>query len=217
MEGAPAEAVDRELLDLPAPPRARRLVAATLMALTVVASVALVGTLVPDIRYFFSSGEPIVLGSATSLEAAALSPNRFVRVEGAPRIASAVRLRRLVGPTYEVFPLAGQTTIFVQVPVGHDHARATRLSYAGRLVTFGQLGGRSTRLREYLRDRLGLPVTTETYLLLADESPRSYGWALGLGVLCLMFIGVDLFLAWRWFRPLPIEHRAPVASSASLS
>ncbi|MFW5920668.1 MAG: hypothetical protein ACOCUS_02420 [Polyangiales bacterium] len=203
-EGAPG--VDPELEALPAPAPWRRLAALTLMALVVVASVALLLSLRADIGYFFASDDATSFGEATEVEAATLEPNTFVRVQGTPMAAGTVRYRTFLGTQkYAVFPLAGQRTVFVQVPI-EDLERSrdlARREFSGRLVTFGQLGGRMGTVRGYLEEQMGLDLSSETFLLMADEPPSSYGWALGLAALCVLFVLVNLWLAWRWFRPLP--------------
>jgi len=199
------DGVDPELVALPAPPQGRRFVAMTVMALTVVASLALLLSLRSDITYFFAPGTVRDLGDVGAVQPATLSPNTFVRVTGTPMVSGTVRYSRvLVGSTYAVFPLAGQRTVFVQVPVeGPDHERMfSRREYSGRLVTFGQMGGRFAQVRAYLDRTMEMPVSSESFLLLADETPASYGWAMGLGALCIFFLVVNVWLFVRWFRPM---------------
>jgi hypothetical protein len=195
--------LDPELCALPAPPKARRIVAMSVMALTVAASLTLLATLVEDIRYFFAPSIADELGEVTQVEAAALTPNSFVRVQGTPMASGMVHYHRMFSGSYAVFPLAGQRAIFVQVPLdGADAGRhLARREYAGRLVTFGQLGGRFREVRQYLDGRMEMPVSSETFLLLADESPRAYGWSLPLAGMCVLFVLVNMWLMWRWFRP----------------
>lgn len=203
---AAVDEIDPELVALAAPPRGRRIVAMTLMAGVVVASAALLLSLRADIAYFFASPEAADVGEALRVDPAALTPNTFVRVRGTPMAAATVRYGRVLSSTtYAVFPLAGQRTIFVQL-AADDAAQSRALArgeFSGRLVTFGQLGGRFSAVKEYLREKMGEPVSSESFLLLADESPGSYGWSLGLGALALLFIVVNVALLLRWFRPLP--------------
>jgi hypothetical protein len=196
-----ADAVDPELLALPAPPRTRRIATLVLMALVVVGSMGLAVSLRHDLAYFLSNEEVVDLGDAAALDAALLEPNSSVRIQGTPMMSRAVRYRRvLTGSRYVVFPIAGQRTIYVQV---EDSAAALgRNEFSGRLVTFSQEGGRMATVREYLGDEMDLPVSGESFLLLADESPGSYAWALLLAGLCALFIAVDVLLLFRWFRPL---------------
>lgn len=217
-EAAPrpvAEEVDPELLALPAPPRGRRLAAMTLMALTVVLSGALLCSLRADVAYFFAPATATDLGEATAVDPAALGSNTYVRIEGTPSAAHTVRYGKLLsGTTYAVFPLAGQRDVFVQIPLSdaEDGRDMARREFSGRLVTFGELGGRFSQVRGYLGETMGVPVSSESFLILADEPPGSYGWALALAALCVLFVIVNVLLVLRWFRPLPAGDRAPARS-----
>jgi hypothetical protein len=201
----PVSGVDGELLALPAPPRARRLLTLTLMALVAAGALGVLGGLRADIRYFFSAPRAVDVGTATGVDPAALVPNTFVRIEGMPMAALTVRYARAMsGREYAVFPLAGQRHVLVQVPVDDlDRLRASsRRQFSGRLVTVGQLGPRFSAVRSFLAREMAVPVTSETFVLLADEAPGRYGWALVLAGLCVLFIGVNVALMVRWFRPL---------------
>lgn len=200
--GSHRDAVDPELLALPAPPRGRRLWTLIVMALVVVAAMALALSLRHDLEYFFSEGETIDLGDVGAIDPATLEPNTYVRIRGTPMMSRAARYRRvLTGGRYVVFPLAGQRTVYVQV--GDGDGALGRSEFSGRLVTFGQLGGRMSTVRQFLADEMGLPASNESFLLLADESPGSYAWALMLAALCALFVLIDVLLLLRWFRPLP--------------
>jgi len=180
-------------------------VSGSLMLATIVAALGLLGTLRADLGYFFASETAVDLGEVTALDVASLASNSFVRVRGTPMASGTVHYQRVMGAgTYAIFPLAGQRTIFVSVPSESlgDEARIARREWSGRLVTFGQLGGRLAGVRSYLREQLGVPVTRDSYVLLADEPPGSYGWALVLAGLCLVFVAVNLGLIVRWFRPV---------------
>lgn len=208
------EGVDPELLALPAPPRARRLVTLVVMALVVVAAMALAVSLRHDLAYFFSSGQTIDLGDVHAVDPAHLEPNTHVRIRGTPMMSRAVRYRRvLTGGRYVVFPLAGQRTVYVQV---EDREEAVgRSEFSGRLVTFAQLGGRMSAVEGYLGREMDLPVSGESFLILADETPGSYAWALLLAALCALFVAIDVFLLLRWFRPLPRAARTEQPAPAT--
>lgn len=204
--GLTAEGLDAELLSLPAPPRGRRFLALTLMALTVVASFGLLMSLRRDVSYFFSDAHAVDLGEATAVNAAALPSNAFVRVSGTPMASHTAHATRVIGgTTYAIFPLAGQRAIFIEMPVSSadDERRMSRREWSGRLVTFGELGGRYASVRSYLREQMDVPVTSETYLLLADETPGEYVWSLGLAFVCVAFIAINVLLLLRWFRRIP--------------
>lgn len=198
-------AVDEQLLALPAPPRGRRLIAMSCMAATVAAALGLVAQLRLDIQYFLSSERAVDLGNVNSLDLSVLEPNVYVRVRGTPMLSRMVHYERaLSGVSYAVFPLAGQRQVFVQVPDAavDDPTRAAQGEFSGRLMTFGQLGGRFGAVRQYFAHDLGLPVTAESFVVLAEEPPSAYGWAVGLAALCLAVIALLSALMLRWFRPL---------------
>lgn len=198
--GIAADREDPELIALPAPPSGRRIATLALMAAVVAASIALAASLRGDVAYFFSSPRPIDLGDVSAVDPATLTPNTFVRVSGTPSLAGSVRYRRIVtGEQYVVAPLAGQQTIYVHMPASMEHT--ARTEHTGRLVTFGQLGGRMRDVQEHFARRMDMPASGESFVLLLDEPPASSVWALGLVILCGIFVIVDLALVLRWFRP----------------
>jgi hypothetical protein len=199
-----SDEVDPELLALPAPPPGQRVATLAVMALAVAVASAIPSALRHDIAYFFASSAVSQVGDAARLEPATLSSNSFVEVSGTPMASRVVRYRRLLsGETFVVFPLAGQRTVFVHMP--ESEMGRPRPSYAGRLVTFGEMGGRLDGVRGFFARELEAPVTEESFVLLVDESPPTAWWALALTLLCVVFVGVDLWLLVRWFRPLPNE------------
>lgn len=211
------EAVDPELIALPAPPQRRRNATLVLMAFVVTCSLALMASLRHDLAYFalaFSGTAATELGDVNTLDPATLVPNSYVQVDGLPLSAGAVRFRRVLsGTEYVVFPLAGQRTVFVSIPA--DQLDEPHASWSGRLVTFRQLGGRMTAVESYFADSLGMPVTGESYVLLAGETPNDSLWSLLLALLCVGFIGTNLWLIVRWFRPISDDDRAPPDDAAA--
>lgn len=200
-----ADGVDPELLALPAPPHARRWLSLALLLAVVVAAGALLLQLRADLSYALASGRESDIGDAAKLELATLVPNSYVRVRGTPMLSRMVRYERaLSGEAFAVFPLAGQRQIFVQVPLAalQDPARTSQGEFRGRLQTFGQLGGRLRPVRNYLARTMRLPVTGESFVVLAEESPGAYGWAVALCALCTAIMALALGLIVRWFKPL---------------
>lgn len=202
--------VDPELLALPAPPRGRRFLSLALLGAVVVAAGSLLFYLRADLAYCFASDRAANIGEATTARLSVLVPNTYVRVRGTPMLSHTLRYERaLSGEAYAVFPLAGQRQIFVQVPLAalRDPARAAQGEWSGRLLTFGQLGGRLRAVRGYLASQMGLPVTAESFVVLAEEPPGAYGWALLLCGLCVAIAALAGWLMFRWFRPIaePVE------------
>lgn len=197
--------IDEELSAMPAPPMGPRIVAMTLMAAVIVLSGALLLSLRADIAYFFESPRPLNLGAVTDLATRDLQSNKYVTVDGMPMLSLSLRFgRALSSSVHEIFPLAGQRVMFVEVSADEpSKIRATsRTSFSGRLVTFGELGQRYSSVRDYFSKEMGQPVGSETFIVLADEPPGSYSWAVLVGVMCLAFITGMVILFVRWFRPL---------------
>lgn len=203
------DAIDPELLALDAPPRGLRHALLGLMALAAASAIALAAMVRLDVAYVFEDRTPTELGAATALDGL-LATNRFVRVEGLPMVSAAVTYTRVVGSQrYVVYPLAGQRNLYVQVPIGDgpESAAYGRREFEGRLVSMGELGGRFETIRRYMARRVGLPVTADSYLLLADEEPLGSVWAIGLVLVAFALVGTDVWLIRRWFRPLPGAER----------
>lgn len=196
-----AEPLDPELLAIRAPPQAQRVTALTIMAAAVVAMMALLVSLRSDIRYAVSSAQPIELAQVRSVEPSRLVSNSYVRVSGMPTIGRSVGFTRGFGTRYRVFPLAGQRTVYVQVRDTADES-FVRAEYSGRLVTFDELGGRYAELARVMHREAALPVTSESFVLLADEPPTSYTWTLFVALLCVAFVLLDVYFIVRWFRPV---------------
>tara|TARA_B100001179_G_scaffold149994_1_gene108980 strand:+ start:84 stop:770 length:687 start_codon:yes stop_codon:yes gene_type:complete len=215
-EGSPelaADGVDPELLALPAPARGRRVATLALMALAVVAALALLASTRRDIAYFFADSAPLELGEAVELDPADLQSNTFVTLEGTPMASGLVSYGRVLGSSsYQAFPLAGQRNVYVQVPVADDDAARTspRREFSGRLVSFGEAGGRFGTVRRFLENKMGMPVSSGSYLLLADEPPSSYLSGLALAALASLAILVNLLLFVRLFRAIHVTRDAKV-------
>lgn len=202
----PAAGVDPELLALPAPARGPRLATLTLMAACAALAIGMLLTLRADVSYFFAADRPEPVGEAITVDPASLASNTFVTLEGTPMASTRVTYERVFGDRYAVFPLAGQRRILVQVPAddGFENRASARREFSGRLVTVGDLGSRFSAVQRTF-DRMDVPVSSETFVLLADEAPGTYVWALVLAVLCALAVALDLFLLLRWFRPIRLE------------
>jgi hypothetical protein len=196
-----AEPLDPELLAINAPPQAQRVAALTIMAAAVVAVMALLIGLRGEIAYAVSTTQPVDLGSIRSVHPSELSSNSYVRIAGTPTIGHSVGYARGFGTRYRVFPLAGQRTIYVQVQDTGGES-FVRSEFIGRLVTFDDLGGRYAELARTMARDAGLPVTSESFVLLAGEPPASYTWTLFVALICVAFVLLDVYFIVRWFRPL---------------
>jgi hypothetical protein len=177
----------------------------TLMAAVVALALGLISSIRADMAYALLPDRAQLLGEAVALNPATLPSNAYVMVSGTPMLSGMVRFEvGLFGTEYVVFPLAGQRNLFVQVPAEslRDPRTAANSEFAGRIVTFGELGGRFRVIREFLAQRMGMPVTGETYLVVADDPPREHAWSVFFGVFCLAVVLLNVWLFSRWFRPL---------------
>jgi hypothetical protein len=210
------DAVDQELLALPGPPRGRRMFSLVSLIAVVLAALALLMHVRRDVAYTFATDQAADLGEVTAIEVSGLTPNRYVRVRGTPMLSRMVRFERaLSGQQYAVFPVAGQRQVFVQVPLEalSDPARVAQGEWTGRLMTFGQLGTRFRSVREYLAQELELPVTGESFVVLAEEPPSAYGWSLAIAALCVAVMVLASALLLRWFKPLAQERGEPAQAA----
>jgi hypothetical protein len=176
-----------------------------LMAAVVGLALGLVSSVRSDIAYALRPNRAEVLGDAIRQKPSALPSNAYVVVRGTPMLSGMVRFESgLFGQEYVVFPLAGQRTVFVQVPAEslNDPRSASSTEFAGRMVTFGELGGRFRVVREFLARRMGMPVNAETFLVVADDPPSGHLWSLLFGAVCLAIVGLNIWLFSRWFRPI---------------
>ena len=205
------DGLDPELSALPPPPAGRRFLTGASMLAVIFASLAMIAFLRADIRYFFAPDEAASLGVVTALDPARAEPNQHVQIQGLPMRANTVRYKRLVSSdTYEVFPLAGQRVVFVQTVAGAtEPSGAAPGTYSGRLVTFGMAGSRYTEVRSEL-ERLGMRVSDESFLLLADQAPRDYAWAPLLALLFAVFFVVNV--VWFAYSFVPLSRLKPAGA-----
>jgi hypothetical protein len=186
---------------LQAPPQGQRIAALTVMAAAVVAAMAMVLTLRADLSYSLTASQATDLGDVQTLAPSEVVSNSYVRLRGIPTVAHTVGFSRGMGARYRVFPLAGQRNVYVQI-ADQGGESFVRSEFTGRLVTFDELGGRYVELARVMQREMHLPVTGESFLLLADEPPSSYAWTWIVGALCLAFVLLDLFFILRWFKPM---------------
>jgi hypothetical protein len=171
------------------------------MALAVVAALALVLSLMGDMGYALAKTQPRDLGDARQVDLAELESNSYVHIKAIPTVARAVRFSRGLGTQYRVFPLSGQRQIFVQIEERGGES-FVRSEFSGRLVTLGDLGGRYADLAKAMEEQAGLPVTPDSFMLLADEQPGDYWWTWMVGLFCLGFVLLDAYFIVRWFKPV---------------
>jgi hypothetical protein len=171
------------------------------MAAAVVAALALVISLLGEMGYALSRSKPVDLGDVRQLEPSALVSNSYVHVKGIPTVARAVRFTRGMGTPYRIFPLSGQRNVFVQIEDTGGES-FVRSEFSGRLVSFDDLGRRYDDLAKVMQRDTGLPVTGDSFVLLADEQPGDYTWTWFVGLLCVALVMLDAYFIVRWFKPV---------------
>lgn len=111
------EDIDPELLDLAAPRRSGSILRPILFIVVIWFGVSIIGDWKTQLEYFFSSSDPVEIGSVTEFAAErAQDPNwqpdiphnRYVSVEGVPS-------RRATSKRYDFFKLVGGQ-VYVEVP-----------------------------------------------------------------------------------------------------
>jgi hypothetical protein len=200
------EGPDEELAALPPPPK-RRGRNPWFMGIVVVLSILILWWFRFEVIYFFSSSEPLDLGSAVELDPDTLPSNAYVTVEAWPNPTRAVKFqRRFRDAIYRVVPAVGQKKLFLQterLPEGDDEAQEQPASdvsqldgrYTGRLISFGDLestfltrsGYKSVRL--FFREKLFVEITDDCFLLVDGATPRSF-W--GYLLLALVVAGFGI-------------------------
>ena len=199
------EAIDPELLALPAPSQVRKWALTGFMALSTAAAIGLVLMLRADLAFTIAPSEVVALGAATELDPADAPSNRVVRIEGTPMMSNTVHFSRLFGESqYAIFPLAGQREVYVQValPEGADVSAVAQNAFEGRLVRVSELGGRLGDVPTSMSRELSLPIDGDSLVVLAGERPRNAMWSWLVAAFVLVVIGTNLTMLVRWHRPI---------------
>ncbi len=189
--GSEREELDPELLALPDPPRGERRLTLLVLAVTAVASLAMVVSLARDAAYAFVSPSPVDLGELKNAPQGALAPNTYVRARGMLGAAGAIRYERpFAEDSFRVAPVAGRPDVYVEVsvPAGEETSRyVPPAEFHGRLVRFDAAGPRHRGLRGAIAERTGSAVPERAWLLVNGEPPDHARWAVALVALFLSF------------------------------
>jgi hypothetical protein len=195
---------DPELIGLPAPPKRARSLTVLLMALTTIAALALTYSLSSEISYATRSGSPRDVGELGKVTLSSELQNTYARGAGLLGSTGAIRYGRAAeSDSFRLAPVLGTDKVWVEihVPEGFEGPRFIPPSgFAGRLVPFRSVGLRHAGLRDQVRERTGVVIPDDAWILIDGSSPRSSRWALVLGVLFVGFavwnaIGVGRLLA----------------------
>ncbi|HEX7478972.1 MAG TPA: hypothetical protein VF331_14295, partial [Polyangiales bacterium] len=57
-------------------------------------------------------------------------------------------------------------------------------------------------IREYLTRSMAMPVSGDTYLLVADDPPATHAWSVLFAAFCASIVAFNVWLFSRWFRPI---------------
>jgi len=187
--------VDPELASLPEPPRGERRATLGLLAVTALASLAMVFTLARDAAYAFAGDGVVDLGDLRVAPSASLAANSYARGTGMLGASGSIRFERsFEADTFRIAPVAGRPDVWVElrVPSGVDPERyVPPPSFTGRLVRFAAAGPRHRGLAGSVTELTGQPVPPGAWLLVDGESPAQSRWVVALVAL---FAG---FAAWN--------------------
>ncbi len=206
------DGLDADLVALPAPSRTRTLSGMALMVTVMLLSVGLMIRFRGDLVYFTASPAPRELGRADQVSVGTLESNQYVTLEGMPMASRAVRFRRLAREgTYRIYPLGGQSKIFVErfTLDLSTTAREEHGVYSGRMIRFAEAGGSYRSVRGYLEQQLGTPVADDAWLLVDGEKPGDRYWTVALYAMLGLFFAFNLFMLWRYSRPLNLAATQP--------
>ena len=186
-----ADEVDPELLALPDPPKTDRTWTVALLAITVLASVLMMVSLVRDAIYAFTPSHPADLGELHGAQIDALLDNHYVRGEAMLGAAGAIRYERAFdSDSYRVAPVAGRPDVWVEirVPDGQESSRfVPPTQFSGRLVRFAEVGPRHRGLQDAIGSVGGGQVPANAWLLVDGEPPVAARWAVSLVILFFAF------------------------------
>ncbi len=190
------DAVDPELLALPAPPKREQKLTVALMALTGILSLGMSVGLRHEAAYALSAGRVNHVGDLRTADLAALSGTT---VEGAAMLgaSSGIRYERpFVSGSFRLVPVAGREDLFVETRVadGAENARyVPPATFSGRLLRFDSVGPKHRGLRGALEAITKKSVSPNAYLLVDGDSPATTRSAL---LLSIVFAAFAAWNAW---------------------
>jgi hypothetical protein len=193
-ERAREDAEDPELVALPDPPRKERTFTVVLLAVTAIASLAMIALLRRDAAYAFASSTPVELGELGAVAPETLSAGTYVHASGMLGAAGAIRYEHpFESDSYRMWPVAGRRDVWVEVrvPAGEENARyVPKAAFTGRLVPLDSAGARHRGLAASVRAATGEEVPAGAWLLVDGEHPADARWAVAL---VLLFSGFALW------------------------
>lgn len=190
--GTATEELDPELLALPDPPKKGRTATLLLLALTAVASLAMVFVLRRDVAYAFVPASPADLGDLRTAEQAfRANENGYVSAHAMLGAAGGIRYERaFAADTFRALPVAGRPDVWVEVriPRGQEGGRwEPPRTFSGRLVRFDATGPRHRGLRSAIGAVTDQAVPAGAWLLVDGEAPAASRWSAALALLFFAF------------------------------
>jgi len=198
--------LDPELLSLPDPPKKGRTVTVLVLAVTALASLAMVFALRRDVVYAFASSSAADVGELLTVQVGALASleNQAVSAQGMLGAAGGILYERpFAADSFRALPVAGRQDLWVEVrvPAGQENARwEPPRHFSGRLVRFQAAGPRHRGLAGAVAEATHQPVPANAWLLIDGEGPQGARWSVALAVLFLGFAGWNLFALGRLLR-----------------
>ncbi len=200
--------VDPELLALPDPPRGGRTLTLALLALTALASLAMVFALRRDVAYALHADAPVDVGDLRLADAATLAQhdNATVTAHAMLGAAGGIRYERpFAADSFRALPIAGRGDVWVEVrvPDGEESGRwEPPRAFTGRLVRFDEAGPRHRGLAAAIRETTSQSVPQGAWLLVDGEAPSSSRWSIALAALFLVFGGWNVVAMGRLVRKI---------------
>ncbi len=184
--------LDPELLALPDPPKKGRTLTLVVLAVTAIASLAMVFALRRDVAYAIRGAAPIDLGDLRTVDNTIdASENGFVSAHGMLGAAGGIRYERpFARDTFRALPIAGRPDVWVEVriPAGQESGRwEPPRSFSGRLVRFHATGPRHRGLAMAIVTATNQSVPDNAWLLVDGEAPAASRWSAALAILFLGF------------------------------
>jgi hypothetical protein len=205
-QAARQEVEDPELQALPAPPKRERTLAAALMMVTTVASLAMCWALRGEVVYALAHNVPVNLNDLATVDLGSLRSGQYVEARGMLGTAGAIRYSRpLEGDSFRLQPVAGNSKLWVEirVPEGFEGPRfVPPVTFAGRLVPLRAAGLRHAGIAKSVMRETSLAVPEDTWILVDGASPRASRWAIALLALFAFFAMWNLANVVRILRPV---------------
>ncbi|HET9933234.1 MAG TPA: hypothetical protein VFQ35_21165 [Polyangiaceae bacterium] len=196
---------DVDLAALPPPRRPFRRLTFVVMGVTALFALRLALGLRGELVYTLRGGAPTDLGELGPRAPTALTPNSWVRAEGALSDRDVVRYSRpLESDSYRLSALADNPKVWVELRVPRDTDETHFVapgSFVGRLVPARGAGLRYRAL-ETAAEASGHGLPRDAWLLIDGESPSGTRWVLALEAMLIAFAAFNVAGIFRLAKPV---------------